>query len=558
MTDDSASTDRDIRHYLRTLRRRKWAVAVVALVVTAAAVALSVVQTPIYQATANLLIQEPATTANSSVFSQTNQAQTNVSVLVGTQIEIVTSRPVRDAVAKQLGSAPPVSVAEVGQTEVVAVRGSSTNPARAAQVANAWSNAYISFTRTQDINSDVATAAQIQSQVTNLQKQIDAIDAQVAAAAPTDKATVEANLGPQRDNLVTQQGIFAQDLDELQVNSSLRTGAAQLVTPAQAPTSPSSPKPTRNALLGLGVGLLLGVSLAFVLEGFDECVTSLNDLDESSHGLPNLALIPQVTAWKARDEARVVSIDEPRSAAAEAYRTLRTAIQFVGLDHAARIIQITSPNATEGKTTSLANLGVALANAGQRVCLCCCDLRRPRIHEFFSLDNTVGLTSVILGETSLSSAIKSVPGTDNLSLLASGPQPPNPSELLASHRAGEVIAALATLFDVVLLDCPPVLPVTDAAVLSGVADATLLVVTAGVTARREVTRAVQVLEQVHAPLIGTVLNGVTAETGGGYYRYSQYKPYGHYPTDAARPKAETISEPNGVKAGALPTVGAKS
>lgn len=525
MDYEEATPDRDVRYYLRVLRRRKWAVAIVVVLVTAAAVGLSAAQTPIYQASADLLIQ-PSTTSG-SVFNQTNQAQTNVTVLVGTQIEIVTSRPVRDAAAKllNLAVAPAVSVSEVGQTTVIEVRSSSKSPQQAARIANAWSNAYITFTRTQAIASATATATQLTSQIASLQTQIAAIDAQVAAAAPADKATLEANLGPQRDNLVAQQGVFTQDLEELQVNSSLLTGAAQLVTSAEPPRSPSSPKPKRNGILGLAVGLMLGVAVAFILDYFDDRISSIDDLERAAHGLPNLALIPQVVTWKSTDEAYLVSIDEPRSPTAEAYRTLRTAIQFVGLDEAARTIQITSPSAGEGKTTTLANLGVALANAGKRVCLCCCDLRRPRIHEFFGLDNEVGITSVVLGEHALSNAVKPVPGVPRLFLLASGPQPPNPSELLSSPRTAEVLGALALLFDVVLIDSPPVLPVTDAAILARMVDATLLAVTAGVTARRELFRTIQILGQVHAPLIGTVFNSVTPETGGGYYRYQQYKPY---------------------------------
>ena len=348
----------------------------VTLAVAGASYTASTFQTPLYVARADLLIHEPATNG-SSVFAQTGQGPVNASVLVGTQMQIVTSRPIRDVVIKQLGGTPSVSVNEVGQTEVIELRATSTSPKLAAKIANTWANVYIEFTRTQDINTDLAATTQIQSKVDDLQKQINAVDAEVATASPADKATILANLGPQRDNLVTQQGLFRQRLDQIQVDSSLRTGAAQLVTPASAPTTPSSPKPVRNAFLGLVVGSILGAAVAFVLDYLDDSVSSVDDLQRATHGLANLALIPQVADWKS-ENIRLISIEEPTSAAAEAYRSLRTAIQFIGLDHAARIIQVTSPNASEGKTTTLANVGVALANAGQRVCVCCCDLRRPR------------------------------------------------------------------------------------------------------------------------------------------------------------------------------------
>ena len=391
-------------------------------------------------------------------------------------------------------------------------------------MANAYASAYIQFVQTQNLNSTLAAASQIQSKVDDLQRQIDAISSKVAAAAaanPKDQST-EANLGPQRDNLVAQQGLFKQQLAELQVNSSLATTASQLLTPAVAPKTPISPKPVRNAILGFAVGLLFGVATAFVLDYLDDTVRSREDVQRAAHGLSDLGLIPRVLGWRPEDGPQIISLDQPMSPAAEAYRTLRTSIQFVGLDLATHVLQVTSATAEEGKTTTLANLGVALASAGERVCLCCCDLRRPRIHEFFGLSNSVGFTTVILGQASLSAAVQPVADVDGLSVLASGALPLNPSELLGSPRAKEVLRALAELYDYVLLDCPPVLPVTDATVLADVSDATILVVGVGDSARREVSRAVEILQHVKAPLIGTVLNGVSPDGADGYYRYYHY------------------------------------
>src|SRR3954451_13891935 len=187
-------------------------------------------------------------------------------------------------------------------------------------------------------------------------------------------------------------------------------------------------------------------------------------------------------------------------------------------------VQVTSPRAAEGKTTTLANLAVALARAGQRVVMVDCDLRRPRIHDFFGVTNEVGFTSVLLGELPLSEAVQEVPGERLLMLLASGMLPPNPSELLASQRTVQILAALQSESDVVLIDSPPMLPVTDAAVLCARVDATLLVTRAGTTGRRELARAIELLHQVDAPLVGTVFNGVSDESAYGYtysYRYYQ-------------------------------------
>jgi capsular exopolysaccharide synthesis family protein len=162
------------------------------------------------------------------------------------------------------------------------------------------------------------------------------------------------------------------------------------------------------------------------------------------------------------------------------------------------------------------------------VIVACCDLRRPRLHEFFGLDNTVGFTSVLLGDIPLSAALQDVAGRPGLRVLASGPLPPNPAELLASRRATEVLTALRAQAHMVLVDSPPVLPVTDAAVLSSRVDATLVVATAGLTTKRELVRTLEVLGQVDAPVAGVVLNGVGGEGSYGYrygygYRYYRYE-----------------------------------
>ena len=235
-----------------------------------------------------------------------------------------------------------------------------------------------------------------------------------------------------------------------------------------------------------------------------------------------IGLIPQIPDWKAKERSRIVSLSDPTSPAAEAYRILRTSIQFLGIERQTRVIQVTSASAQEGKTTTLSNLAVAFASSGLRTVVVCCDLRRPRLHQFFDLDNAVGFTSVLLGNVALSKALQPVPGQDRLLVLASGPLPPNPAELLSSSRAAELLRNLAAQADIVLVDCPPVLPVTDSIVLSQRVDATVLVVSARTTSRKAAHRAAEMLHQVNAPLIGAVLNGVTEQSGYGGYASRYY------------------------------------
>jgi capsular exopolysaccharide synthesis family protein len=229
----------------------------------------------------------------------------------------------------------------------------------------------------------------------------------------------------------------------------------------------------------------------------------------------------------------------PSSPAAESYRSLRTSIQFAGQEQQLRSVVVTSPGVSEGKTSTLANLGVVFAQAGERVVLVSCDLRRPRIGEFFGLDEEQGFTSVLAGQRTLEEAVLPVPGVDRLSVLPAGPVPPNPAELLNDTRTRDIFARLRKQFDLVLIDSPPVLPVTDAAILSQHADATLILAAAGQTRRADLHRAAEKLSQVGATILGIVLNKATRQTGH-YYGYGYgYKPY-H--SDAS---ATQTAHPNG-------------
>ena len=515
-----SQTHRELRDYLRLLRRRKWTIVIAAGIVVSSALAAAFLQTPVYQADAEVLLQ---TGGGESLFDPSTGFRNDPARAIQTEIQILRSQPVRDAVRKKLGQAPEVSVSPIGQTDVINVAARSTDPRRAAAIANAYAQSYVTFKVTQAVKDVVAAVEQIQGKVTDLQAQINDLDKRIGQLPAAQRSAVEPNFRAQQDALIQQQSAFKQKLDQLQVERSLQSGGAQIVTSAVVPGSPVEPRPLRSGVLAGFLGLIFGVGLAFLFEYLDDSIKSKEDLDRVVTGLPVLGLVPTVAAWREKDKPQLVSIGDPSSAAAEAYRSIRTSIQFMALDRPMRTIQMTSPNAGEGKTTTLSNLAIALARAGQRVIVVCCDLRRPRVHEFFWLSNNVGFTSVLLGEVPLSAAIQAVPGEDRVKLLASGPAPPNPSELLGGRRTVELFTALQNECDVVLIDSPPVLPVTDAAVLSSRVDATVLVATVGQTTQKELHRAFELLKQVDAPLIGTVLNGVSADASYGYAE--QYKYY---------------------------------
>lgn len=498
-----------LSHHIAVLRRRKWPLIICVFVAVAAAVALPMLQKPRYQGRADIVLH----LQSNDIFNVNgNQQNADLSRVVPTEIRVIKSQEVRTAAQSKLGfPPPPVSAGALAQADVIAVGARARTPGRALRITRAYADAYIELRRKQAVDNLLAAGQQVQAKVDDLQAQIN-------------KAT-----GGQKDALIQAQALFKQRLDQLQVDAALKTGEAEVVTPITGATSRVNPGLARTVAAGLALGILVGVGIAFLLEHLDESLKAKEDLERAAPQVPVLGMIPAVDTWKERDQALVISLREPDSNTAEAYRTLRTVIQFVAGDRPNRMIQVTSASAQEGKSATVANLGLAMARTGQRVILLCCDLRRPRLHQFFGLDDSVGFMSVLLGKTPLSSALQEVPEQPRLRVLTSGPLPPNPAEFLASNRVVEVFESLRAEADVVIVDSPPVIPVTDALLLSALVDSVVLVTAQGITTRRQIARATELLSQVEAPLAGAVLNGVR---GVDSYGYS----YGYY----RRPEVDTV------------------
>jgi capsular exopolysaccharide synthesis family protein len=499
MTSEFGS-DPTLRSYAQLVRRRKWWVVGLALLGLAVSLAISFTQQKQYSASAQVLVQASSQTGALGV-SQQPVTTTDVQ----TMLQLVTSAPVTAVVQHKLGRAPSVSAAEVAQTNVIAITAVAASPAQAAQIANVYATAFVNDQKNVALNSLTSTEGQLRGQIKTIAKQLKQLRGTPGTAS-------------EQTALVNQQAVLSEQLTQMQVNSNSETNSLVLVTPALAPRSPSSPKPTEDGLLGLIAGLILGLAAAFLRESLDDAVASKEAAEEFG-GASVLAAVPMVNSWKKRDRPLVVSLARPMSPAAEAYRSLRTSLQFARQESDLRTILVTSPAAAEGKTSTLSNLGAMFAQAGHRVVLVSCDLRKPRLGQFFGLDERQGLTTAILGEQPVEELVQPVPGDDNLWLLGSGQMPPNPAELLNGKRIQEVFSKLRQLFDLVLIDSPPVLPVTDSVILAKDADATLLVVAAGQTSQGDLQRAAEKLAQVNARVVGLVLNETSKQTSGYGYRY---------------------------------------
>lgn len=295
-----------------------------------------------------------------------------------------------------------------------------------------------------------------------------------------------------------------------------------LTEPASPPASPSAPQTRLNLVLGLFLGLAVGVGWAFLRNTLDITIKSPKELDEL-FAAPSLGAV----LFDANAKTQVLSALDATAIQSEGYRTIRANLQYVNVDDPIHAFVVTSPAPGDGKTTVACNLAIAVAQAGRRVCLIEADLRRPRISEYMQLNAQQGLTEVLSGQIPLEGALQDW-GQGMLKVLPPGAIPPNPSELLGSHQMAQVITNLKREFDVVILDTPPLLAVSDAAVLASQADGAIVVVRHGKSSKDAVRNAVASLEQINAKILGTVLNAVPAKRGGygyGYgYGYGDGKP----------------------------------
>lgn len=309
---------------------------------------------------------------------------------------------------------------------------------------------------------------------------------------------------------------------ETGISSELRTTNVRVVDPAEVPRGPISPNVTRQSMVALAMGLFFAGGIAFFVEYLDHRIKSPQEL-KAFLPIPFLGMVPSIDT---KDDP-LVSREVPANFA-EAIKTLRTNVLFSSAEGGMRSLVITSSGPGEGKSVVSTNIAIALAQVGQRVLIIDADMRRPRVHEIFGTDQEPGLSNVLTGNAKLTEAMKRSTSVHNLWVMSSGHIPPNPAELLGSHRYRDLLGSLDELFDWVVIDSPPVLVVTDGAVVANQASGVVFVVSAEKTSRHAARAALEQLNAANAHVVGSVLNRVDLVRNPYYYQGYYRKEYAKY------------------------------
>jgi capsular exopolysaccharide synthesis family protein len=535
----------ELREFVSVVFRRLWLIILAIALVGGMTYALSVTSTPIYSASATLHIDfgaDPRTDPYTGLRTSEASAKTYVEMMKSVELlEEVVDKLALPFTPKQLQAS--LDVQQIRDTQLIQVSVEDSNPARAAATANELAETLIERNKADQRARYEPDQAALDAEIADLEQKIE--ETQIAITALGDP------LDPQNANMpeyvrMEQTRLQAelaryQTLYVMRLNSAedLRLAAARyednvtLFAQAQVPASPVKPRILLNTVLGLISGAVLGVSTAFLLEYLDDTIKTQEEVS-SVLDLPTLGNVTRIPGIKELKDG-LIALTEPRSPLVEGYRALRTNVQFSLVGNPSASILVTSAGPKEGKSTTLANLGTVMAQAGKTIILADTDLRRPTLHEFFEVPREPGLTDLLLEEEPEVGNYLRETKIEGLRLLPSGALPPNPSELLSSPQAARVLDDLKAQADVVLFDSPPVLAVTDATILSTKVRGVLLVLDAGTTRSDAAQQCREALKQVGTSILGVVLNRQKKGRGSHYYYY-------YYSKDGQRRKRRRRSD----------------
>ena len=516
----------ELRQYVKSIFRWWWLILLSTSLAAFASYVASSRQPRIYQTTTTILVGQviQKNDPNYNDFTTTER-------LAESYAQMAQRQPILQTTVESLGLQMSwqnlkwrVNAASIPRTQLLGISVQDSSPERAVAIADEIAYQLILQSPSSPENkAREERSVFVQNQLDDLETRIERAKARVEELESELDAALSArqiqDLQLEISNLETLindwQANYSDLLNFLDGGDS--PNYLTVIEPAQLPTRPISPKTTTNVLLAAAVGFFLAFGAAVLLEYIDDTIKSTDDLS-ASVGLTVLGSVNRIAGKDYKD--KLITSHNPFAPVSESYRMLRTNLQFMTIDQSTQSIMVTSPNPGEGKSITAANLGVIMAQANLKTIIVDADLRRPIMHKVFQLSNLEGLSDLIRSaEADLSSQLKET-GVENLRVITSGSLPPNPSEMLGSQRMTELLQQLKESADIVILDSPPTLPVTDAVVLSSQVDGVVLVAQAKQTRRDATKQAVARLEHVGARLLGGVLNRVSGK--GDYNHYSYY------------------------------------
>ena len=537
----------ELRELWLTLQRWLWLVLLGIAVSSGAAYVYTRRVPPTYQASATLLINQgpsPSTLDYNTLVTSQRVAQTD--------IELIRRRPVLDVAIQTLHLpytseelAKKVNVSVVVNTNLIEVTATDSNPTRVRDIANAVAQAFIDYNR-QDVGQQTSDAEKtIQQQLTQVQQEISDTTLKLANAKNGNNPSIDVSLlqASLNEYQTSYSSLIAAE-QSLRVSEGQAVNAVRIAEPAATPLAPIGPNLRTNVLIAGFAGMALALVVAFVYEYLDDTVKTSEDVT-ATVGLPTLAAISRTHQESA--ERRVMTPDD-RSPYTEAYRVLRTNIDFAALASPPKTLLITSANPGEGKTTTTANLAIVIAQTGRRVAVVDADLRRPMLQHVFQCSSEKGLTTLLLNREMLADECLQATAHANLRVLTSGPLPPNPAELLGSAAMDSVLNRLLRSNDLVMFDSSPVQAVADPTILAAKVDAVVLIADARNTRPGVLKRAVETLARANPRILGVALNKIDTRSRGDYYYYQHYYSNGDGHSPGHNGKASTtvgIANANG-------------
>ncbi|MGI9598411.1 MAG: polysaccharide biosynthesis tyrosine autokinase, partial [Acidimicrobiales bacterium] len=509
----------ELTDYLRILRRRWPWVLFPFLLIVGLATAFTLNQPTLYCSSAQVLI-------NDSQAQKAIQGDSNVFVAsrdLTNEINMAYSDRVRGEVISQLGLDPEVRVTGDADSDVLWFRGCGSTADEATRYANTWANVYVATKQQQAADSVQSAVGGFQERLAELREQrqeirepLDTLEDQLAAASDTSQATIQIRVDRLSADLAVELGLIdaqlqtiASTITLLELDSELaRTGTASVNQIAAAPLSPSNAPLSRNLVLGGVIGLIVGAAAALLVENLDRSIKTSEDIV----GVPVLGSIPRPGRDLAGIDLSLATMNYTGSAVAEGYQKVRTALEFALLGRKITSLLVTSPDQAEGKTTTSANLAWAMSAVDHRVVLADVDFRRPRIHDVFGCPPEPGLSDNLLHGTPLNKlALRVDDDRSNMVIIPTGAQPPSPGDFVASPAFSGLLRNLEAEADLVILDSPPVLPVSDALSIARQVDGVIIAARAGKTSTNELGKAVENLRAVGADVLGVCLIGVKAD-----------------------------------------------